>query len=225
MTPIFPRVKHRQRMASRGSLGRMSEGDKTEAVRTAVREAAGALMSLEAMAPGILLAGDLLVRTLRDGGRVFTAGNGGSAAEAMHMAEELTGRFRGSRRSLPGHCLSADGTVLTCIGNDFGFDAIFARQLEGLARAGDLLVLFSTTGQAANLRQAAESAGRIGLSMMAFLGRDGGALSGLADVELIVPGRETERIQEAHLLLVHLLLDRVEDCFAAPGEFARESRP
>jgi D-sedoheptulose 7-phosphate isomerase len=177
-----------------------------------IRSGANTLLALETLVPRIAEACRLLADTLARGGRVFTAGNGGSAAEAMHMAEELTGRFRADRRSLPGMALCADGTLLTCIGNDFGFDAVFARQVEGLGVAGDLLVLFSTSGKAANLRLAAEAAKLKGLSLLTLLGRDGGALAGLADVELLVPSQETERIQEAHLFLVHLLLDHVERC-------------
>lgn len=156
-----------------------------------------------------------VVDTLRAGGKILTAGNGGSAAEAMHMAEELTGRFRGNRRSLPGISLVADGTALTCIGNDFGFDAIFSRQVEGLGAAGDLLVLFSTSGNAANLGLALEAARRRGMRTAAILGRDGGALAGRADWELRVPGTATERIQEAHQVVLHLVLEEVELAFPA----------
>jgi D-sedoheptulose 7-phosphate isomerase len=156
-----------------------------------------------------------VVDTLRDGNKILTAGNGGSAAEAMHMAEELTGRFRTNRRSLPGLSLVADGTALTCIGNDFGFDCLFSRQIEGLGVAGDLLVLFSTSGHAANLRNALDAARRKGMRTVAILGRDGGALAGLADIELCVTGTATERIQEAHQVVMHLILEEVEIAFPA----------
>lgn len=156
-----------------------------------------------------------VVDTLRAGGKILTAGNGGSAAEAMHMAEELTGRFRGNRRSLPGISLAADGTALTCIGNDFGFDRIFSRQVEGLGVAGDLLVLFSTSGNAANLQHALESGRRQGVRVAAILGRDGGALAGHADWEICVQGTATERIQEAHQVILHLILEEVELAFPA----------
>ena len=178
-----------------------------------IRSAAAALLALEQLTPQIEAACRLLEATLSRGGKVLTAGNGGSAAEAMHMAEELTGRFRNNRRSLPGLALCADGTALTCIGNDFGFAAVFARQIEGLGTPGDLLVLFSTSGRALNLQRAAAAARERGLAVLTLLGRDGGALAGHADVELLVPGNATERIQEAHLFLVHLLLEHVETMF------------
>ncbi|MFU8781184.1 MAG: SIS domain-containing protein, partial [Kiritimatiellia bacterium] len=127
-------------------------------IRTQLQASAEGIMALQQQIAVIERGAALLIDTLRRGGAVLTAGNGGSAAEAMHMAEELTGRFRGNRRSLPGIALNADGTLLTCVGNDFGFDAIFARQIEGLGRAGDLLVLFSTSGQAENLLQALREA-------------------------------------------------------------------
>lgn len=190
----------------------------------AIRAAAASLLALQARTAAIESACRLLAGTLARGARVLTAGNGGSAAEAMHMAEELSGRFRGNRRSLPGLALCADGTVLTCIGNDFGFDAVFARQVEGLGAPGDLLVLFSTSGRAANLRCAADAARRAGLSLLTLLGRDGGGLAGLADVEIIVPEAVTERIQEAHLFLVHVLLDHVERCFPMLSESLSEPK-
>lgn len=157
---------------------------------------------------------DLVITTLQHGGKVLTAGNGGSAAEAMHMAEELTGRFRTNRRSLPGLALTADGTALTCIANDFGFDEVFSRQIEGLANSGDLLVLFSTSGQAPNLLRACEAASSSGMRTVALLGRDGGALAGKADLELCVPGEMTERIQEVHQVILHLILEEVERAFS-----------
>ena len=158
--------------------------------------------------------GLLVVRALRAGGKVMTAGNGGSAAEALHMAEELIGRFRGNRRSLPGVALVADTTALTCIANDFGYDAVFSRQVEGLGRHGDVLVLFSTSGNARNLLQALEAARRKRIKVVCLLGRDGGQLAGRGDHELIVKGEATERIQEAHQVVLHLLLDQVERAFS-----------
>ncbi|MBR0057199.1 MAG: SIS domain-containing protein, partial [Kiritimatiellae bacterium] len=140
-------------------------------------------------------------------------GNGGSAAEAMHMSEEAIGRFRGNRRSLPAVALVADGTALTCIGNDFGFDQIFARQVEGLGVQGDLLVLFSTSGNAANLSLALDAARARGMKTLAILGKTGGQLKGRADIEIIIEGTDTGRIQEAHQLLLHILLEAVEKEF------------
>lgn len=178
-----------------------------------VEDAAATLLLLSRQTDALAKAGRLVVDTLRAGGQVLTAGNGGSAAEAMHMAEELVGRFRTNRRSLPGLALVADGTALTCIGNDFGFDAVFARQVAGLGRPGDLLVLFSTSGSAANLRRAVEAARAARMRVLLVLGRDGGPLAGTGDAEILVAGQATERIQEAHQVILHVLLDVVERAF------------
>ena len=131
------------------------------------------------------------------------------------MAEELVGRFRSNRRSLPAVALTADGTALTCIGNDFGFDEAFGRQIEGLGAEGDLLVLFSTSGRAANLARAVVAARARRMRVLLLLGRDGGPLAGQGDCELLVRGNGTERIQEAHQLLLHILLEGVEQRFAS----------
>jgi len=159
--------------------------------------------------------GEAIVDALKDGGKVLTAGNGGSAAEALHMSEEFVGRFRSSRRSLAAVSLAADPTAITCIGNDFGFDEIFSRQIEGLGKAGDVLVIFSTSGSARNLSRAIEAARDAGMVTMAILGRDGGPLAGVADHEIIVAGDATERIQEVHQVIVHLLLDAAERAFGS----------
>jgi len=145
----------------------------------------------------------------------LTAGNGGSAAEALHMAEELVGRFRADRRSLPGIALVADSTALTCIGNDYGYEQVFSRQVEGLGTEGDVLVLFSTSGTAGNLMPALLAARDRGMKTICVLGRCGGALGGKADHEVVVPGDATERIQEAHQVVLHLVLDAVERTFAS----------
>jgi len=179
-----------------------------------VQGAAATIAALTEQADRIAAAAQLMIETLCAGGQVLTAGNGGSAAEAMHMAEELVGRFRTNRRSLPAVSMVSDGTALTCIGNDFGFDEIFARQLEGLGRPGDLLVLFSTSGTAANLRRAVAAARARQVRVLLLLGRDGGSLAGTGDIEIIVKGQATERIQEAHQVILHVLLDAVELAFS-----------
>ena len=157
---------------------------------------------------------DIVVSALKSGNKVLTAGNGGSAAEALHMSEELVGRFRGNRISLPGIALVADCTALTCIGNDFGFDYIFSRQIEGLGCKGDVLVLFSTSGNAENLLHAVAAAKDCGMTTVALLGRDGGCLVDVCDYAIVVPGDATERIQEAHQVLLHIVLEEVECSFS-----------
>ena len=156
----------------------------------------------------------LVVKCLKSGGKVMTAGNGGSAAEALHMSEEFVGRFRSNRRSLPAVSLVADPTALTCIANDFGYDHVFDRQIEGLGRKGDVLVLFSTSGNAKNLMLALNQAKDMGIKTVALLGREGGPMAGKADLQVIVRGTATERIQEAHQVLLHIILDAVEKAFA-----------
>ncbi|MCX7887089.1 MAG: SIS domain-containing protein [Verrucomicrobiae bacterium] len=151
-----------------------------------------------------------MVETLRSGGKILTCGNGGSAADALHLAEELVGRYRRERQSWPAICLNADPTLLTCIGNDYGFDAVFSRQIEGLATENDLLICFSTSGNSANVLRAIETARSRGIKSVALLGKGGGAAKGKADIELIVDAADTARIQEAHGFLLHALLERVE---------------
>jgi len=155
----------------------------------------------------------IVVGALKNGNKVLAAGNGGSAAEALHMAEELIGRFRLDRRALPAVSLAADPTAITCIANDFGYDQVFARQVEGLGKPGDVLVLFSTSGKSRNLALALEQARRGGLKTVSFLGKGGGPMAGLSDAEVIVEAPQTERIQEAHQVLMHIVLDAVERAF------------
>jgi D-sedoheptulose 7-phosphate isomerase len=154
------------------------------------------------------------VGTLKSGGKLLTCGNGGSAADAMHLAEELVGRYNRNRRSLPAVCLNADPTALTCIANDFGYDEVFARQIEGLAAPTDLLVCFTTSGNSPNILRALAAAKQRGVKSVALLGKDGGKAKGKADLELIVPSRDTARIQEAHTFLLHALLEVIDREFA-----------
>lgn len=175
-----------------------------------IRESADTVASLQHQTDAIEAVCDVVIAALRNGGKILTAGNGGSAAEALHMSEELIGRFRDDRPSLAAVALPADCTALTCIGNDYGFDAVFSRQVEGLGRPGDVLVLLSTSGSSTNMVRALEAAAGLGVTTVALLGRDGGPMAGRADLEIVVPGTQTERIQEAHQVLVHLILDAVE---------------
>lgn len=179
-------------------------------MRAGIRESGAVVESLLGQVRALDSMARLLVRTLKRGGKVLAAGNGGSAAEAMHLAEELTGRYRSDRKALPAIALAADGTALTCIANDFGFDCVFSRQVEALGRSGDLLVAFSTSGNSANLISAVQSARRRRMRVIALLGRGGGALAGRADIELVVESNATARIQEAHQVVLHLLLEAVE---------------
>jgi D-sedoheptulose 7-phosphate isomerase len=148
---------------------------------------------------------------LAAGNKVLACGNGGSAADAMHLAEELTGRYSRDRRSLPGISLAADATTLTCIANDYGFDHVFSRQVEGLGKPGDFLAVFSTSGNSPSILNALAAAKKGGLKTFALLGKDGGKAKGQADFEIVVPARNTARIQELHTWVVHVLLEQAED--------------
>lgn len=155
-----------------------------------------------------------VVSTLRAGGTVAFCGNGGSASQAQHFAAELVARFRRERRALRAIALTTDTSILTAVGNDYSFDQVFSRQVEALLRPGDALVALSTSGQATNVCAAAETAREIGATVIGFTGRDGGRLASLCHIELRVPHTDTARIQEAHLLLGHLLCDAVEAALA-----------
>lgn len=148
--------------------------------------------------------------TLLSGGKLYTAGNGGSATDAQHLAEELIARYRSNRRALPAIALTADSSVLTCIGNDFGYESVFSRQVEALVGPGDLLLVFTTSGNSPNIVAALHTAKQRGGTTIALLGKDGGACRGLADFELIVASANTARIQEAHLQVLHYICEVVE---------------
>lgn len=152
----------------------------------------------------------LVAEALLAGRTLFTCGNGGSAADALHLAEELVGRYRADRRPLPAVCLNADVGALTCIANDYGYEAVFARQLTALARPGDTLVVFSTSGNSPNILHALRAAREGGVTSVALLGRDGGAAVPLADHSIIVPSANGARIQEVHGLILHAICEAVE---------------
>lgn len=152
---------------------------------------------------------------LRSGGKLLLFGNGGSAADAQHIAAELVGRFQRERAALAAIALTTDTSILTSVGNDYGFDAIFARQVQGLGRPGDVAIGFSTSGNSGNVVAGLRAAQAAGLHAAAFCGAGGGALAAFADPLLLVPSDETPRIQEMHILLGHALCDAVETMLAA----------
>lgn len=171
------------------------------------------LSALRLLQPEIDHAAGAMLATLVRGGKLLVCGNGGSAAEAAHFATELVGRFALNRRPLPALALSADGSLLSCIANDFGYDAVFARQIAGLAAPGDLVVTFSSSGNSPTILGALAAARRLQLESVAFLGRGGGAARGLATFELIVPGDSGAAAQEAHLFLIHYFCTLIDDRF------------
>lgn len=182
-----------------------------------VVDACRTLQSLSSQASAFEEISAAMVACLRRGGKILTCGNGGSAADAMHLAEELVGRYKGDRVSWPALSLSSDGTLITCIANDYGYDAVFARQIEGLGTDGDVLVCFSTSGNSATILRALAAARAKGLRSVALLGKDGGKARGQADFELIVDSADTARIQEAHTLLLHGFLEVIESALAKPA--------
>ena len=155
-------------------------------------------------------AAEMISAVLRSGGKLLIFGNGGSAADAQHIAGELVNRFLQERKALPAIALSTDGGVLTCIANDTGFENVFARQIEALGREGDVCVAISTSGQSANIVVACEQARSQGIKVIGLLGRDGGKVAPLCDLALIVPSDDTQRIQETHNLVGHILCELVE---------------
>jgi D-sedoheptulose 7-phosphate isomerase len=185
---------------------------------TFARQAAGDLRGLAAQLEKDAAILDDLARwaagLIVGGARVLVCGNGGSAAEACHFATELVGRYAADRRPLPAVALPADGTLLTCIANDYGADLIFARQVQGLGRPGDLLVALTTSGQSKNVIAAIDVARKQEMHTLALLGKGGGALAGQAEREWIVPSQSTARIQEAHLFFIHVLCDFIDEALA-----------
>jgi D-sedoheptulose 7-phosphate isomerase len=141
---------------------------------------------------------------------LFTCGNGGSAADAGHFAEELSGRYRTNRRALPAMSLSIDALAITCIANDFGYDAVFARQIEAHGRTGDILTVFSTSGNSASIINAITTAKARNMTTIALLGKGGGDALGLANYEIVVPSQDSGRIQEAHIQIVHYICEVIE---------------
>ena len=155
-------------------------------------------------------AGETMVAGIRSGGKIMSCGNGGSMADAMHFAEELTGRYRDNRPSIAAVSIS-DPTHITCVGNDYGFDFIFSRYVEGVGKSGDVLLGISTSGKSKNVIEAAKAARNKGIKVVCLTGKDGGELAALCDVEVRVPWFEyADRIQEIHIKVIHALIDYIE---------------
>jgi D-sedoheptulose 7-phosphate isomerase len=159
-------------------------------------------------------ASKLIVETLKSGNKVLLCGNGGSAADAQHIAAELTGRYKSERRGLPAIALTTDTSALTAISNDYGYAKVFDRQVEALANKGDLLIGISTSGNSDNIISALTTAKELGCTTLGLSGRDGGKMNALCDVNLVVPSDDTPRIQEMHILFGHILCQIVDDAFS-----------
>lgn len=171
---------------------------------------------LDALQPAVERGAALIAATLAAGGKLLLIGNGGSAADCQHLAAEFTGRFRQERRALPALALTTDTSALSCIGNDYGFEQVFSRQVEALARPGDCLLAISTSGRSPNVLRALLKARELGVSRLGLSGRDGGDMAPLCDLCIVVPHHDTARIQEAHIFIGHSWCEMVEGALATP---------
>jgi D-sedoheptulose 7-phosphate isomerase len=166
---------------------------------------------IEGLQHFIYTAGVIATETLQGGHKILLCGNGGSAADAQHIAAELTGRYKIERRGLPAIALTTDTSALTAIGNDYGYDQIFSRQVEALAQKGDLLIGISTSGNSANVIYAMQQARELGCRTIGLSGKGGGKLSDVCDLNIIVPSDDTARIQEMHILIGHILCQLIDN--------------
>ncbi len=202
---------------------------KSTSLIEALREHNETFNHLEALAPAVEQAVSLMITALSGGRKILLCGNGGSAADSQHIAAELTGRFVGERRALAAIALSTDTSALTSIGNDYGFEEVFARQLAALGAAGDCLVAISTSGNSRNVIRAVEVARDAGVHIIGLLGRGGGELLALCDVPIVVPSSTTARIQEAHIFIGHVFCGMIEEALglarAPAATVERVTRP
>jgi D-sedoheptulose 7-phosphate isomerase len=175
-----------------------------------LREHLDLFIELSALDEAVMEAAQMVAGRLRQGGKLMLCGNGGSAADCQHIAAEFTGRFIEDRKPLAALALSTDTSALTCIGNDYSFADVFARQVAGLGRPGDVLLGISTSGNSANVIRAVETAKAMGVHTIGLLGREGGKLLASCDHAIVVPSRTTARIQEAHILIGHTICGSVE---------------
>lgn len=203
----------------------MAEEEQSEQRGAALRRvhlhlAAGVAVGQECLradAEKIAAAACLVIEAVLRGGRIYLFGNGGSAADAQHLAAEFVGKFACPRAPIPAVSLTTDTSVLTAIANDFGYDQVFARQVEALTRDGDVVIAISTSGGSAGVIKGAEAARRAGARIIALTGQDGGTLALLADVAIQVPSEQTALIQEAHIAIGHAICAAVEEAWVAAG--------
>ncbi|MDR7484818.1 MAG: SIS domain-containing protein [Armatimonadota bacterium] len=189
-----------------------------EQAQHSLRESTAALQGcLERVPDAVADASRLILDALRRGRKAVLFGNGGSAADAQHLAADLVGRFGRQRAPVPAVALTADTAVLTAVGNDYGFDRVFARQVEALVGAGDVVIAISTSGRSANVVEGVRAARRTGARVVVLTGSEGGALARLADVVIRVPSTQTARIQEAHIAIGHAICAIVEAAWVRRG--------
>jgi D-sedoheptulose 7-phosphate isomerase len=185
--------------------------DLSSILQHAIAESVETLQALGELDQQMRLATDAVAECLLSGHKLLICGNGGSAADASHIATEFVIRFINDRPAYPAICLTADGGLLSAGGNDYGFEEIFARQVSAFGQPGDVLISLTTSGKSRNIQRAVEEAKERGLTTITLLGRNGGPMINTSDIELVVRGEATARIQEAHMLLLHVLCEAVEE--------------
>jgi len=171
--------------------------------------------TIEQMIPSIDQACQYVCESFKHGNKLLLCGNGGSAADAQHIAAEITGRYKSERKGLPAIALTTDTSALTAIANDYGYERVFARQVEAIARQGDVLIGISTSGNSANVIAALDTARSLGCTTIGLSGREGGEMNRLCDINLVVPSHDTPRIQEVHILIGHIIAQSVDDVFVS----------
>jgi len=181
--------------------------DNTEFLRKALADHQSVMTQLEALLPEIARVGAAMRACLQRGNKILLMGNGGSAADSQHIAAEIVGRYKRERRGLPAIALTTDTSILTAVGNDYGFDQVFSRQVEALCEPQDVVVGISTSGNSVNVVKAIEAAKAVGAVTVLLSGGSGGKLAGMCDYKLVMPAQETARIQEAHLFVAHSLCE------------------
>lgn len=188
----------------------MEHADRLREHFSQAQQVLDAFLSNPTCLDAVAAAGEAMASSISAGGKVISCGNGGSMCDAMHFAEELTGRYRDDRKALPALSIS-DPSHLSCVGNDHGFEFVFARFVEALGRPGDVLLAISTSGKSPNVLRAAEAAKEAGMTVVGLTGKDGGPLAALCDVEVRVPwSGYADRIQEVHIKCIHAFIDHIE---------------
>lgn len=182
----------------------------TERIKDSI-EVKQRILSDDALLMKIQDASDIVRDAILNGNKILLCGNGGSASDALHIAGEFVGRFQKDRRSLPAICLNADVATLTSVANDFGYDYVYARAVEGYSNSGDVLIGISTSGNSENVLKAMEKATELGIKTIALIGKDGGKMKNVADVALVVPSDCTARIQESHITIGHIICELAEE--------------
>ncbi len=167
----------------------------------------------DTMSEAIQKACEMAIETLKSGAKILIFGNGGSAADAQHIAAELTGRYKTERPSLAAIALTTDTSALTAIGNDYGYERVFDRQLEGLGRAGDMAIGISTSGNSKNVISALKLAKQKGMKTLGLSGRDGGGMNEVCELNIVIPSNDTPRIQEMHITIGHIICQAIDDSF------------